>query len=189
MTNTIRVLAIAALVLATSVLAAGRAAASDASLGGTVTDRISGAPIADVCVRLNPSAPNCATFTDANGAYFIDLAGAPNGVLWQVQYSKAGYVTGSDFVVVNGPTTNNFSLTRPPCPAGRTATPTTTLYLPNITKTLGGPTGFLTPFIVQNIGTLNTDLEVTFFAFSDGSCVVRRTVPALKPGTSFADVP
>ena len=158
MTNTIRVLAIAALVLATSLLTAGRAAASDASLGGTVTDRINGAPLADVCVRLNPSAPNCATFTDLNGAYFIDLSGAPNGVLWEVQYSKAGYQTGRDFVVVSGPTTNNFSMVRPPCADARTTTPTMSVYLPNITKTLGGPTGFLTPFIVQNTGSANTDL-------------------------------
>ncbi|TME63263.1 MAG: hypothetical protein E6I54_07505, partial [Chloroflexi bacterium] len=30
--------------------------------------------------------------------------------------------------------------------------PTTTIYLPNITKMLGGQDGWNTPFIVQNVG-------------------------------------
>ncbi|HEY3218271.1 MAG TPA: hypothetical protein VGK15_04200 [Candidatus Limnocylindria bacterium] len=187
--RTIRVVIIGALVLSAMLGTVIPANAGDASLSGTVTARIGGAPLGDVCVRLNPAAPNCATLTDVNGAYFIDLSGAPNGVLWQVQFSRSGYQTGSDFVVVSGPTTLNFSMVRPPCTAPRTGTPTMSVYLPNITKTLGGPTGFLTPFIVQNTGVANTDLEVSFYAFTDGSCVTRRTVAALKPGTSFADVP
>src|SRR5258706_11464886 len=185
----LRPLAIAALVVLCSALGSVPASASDASLSGTVTERVGGAPIFGVCVKLNPASPACATTTDPNGAYFIDLSGAPNGVLWQVQYSKTGYQTGSDFVVVSGPTVNNFSLVRPGCATASTQTPTQTLYLPNITKTLGGPTGFLTPFIVQNIGSANTNLEVSFYSFADGSGVTRRTVTALKPGTSFADVP
>ena len=72
---------------------------------------------------------------------------------------------------------------------GNPAAPTTTVYLPNITKTLGGPSGWVTPFIVQNVGVANTDLEVSFFRFADGSLVACRVVSALAPGTSFADVP
>ncbi len=72
---------------------------------------------------------------------------------------------------------------------GAAGTPTTTIYLPNITKTLGGPAGWYTPFIVQNVGTVPTNLEVSFFRFSDGSLVTCRTVGALAAGTSFADVP
>jgi hypothetical protein len=68
-------------------------------------------------------------------------------------------------------------------------TPTSSVFLPNVTKTLGGPTGWYTPFIVQNTGTTSTDLEVSFYAFSDGSCVARRGVIGLAPGTSFADIP
>ena len=75
------------------------------------------------------------------------------------------------------------------CMAARTDTPTQTVYLPNITRTLGGPTGFQTPFIVQNTGSTSTSLEISFYRFSDGTCVVRRTVSSLAPGTSFADVP
>ncbi len=66
---------------------------------------------------------------------------------------------------------------------------TTTVYLPNITKTLGGPGGWVTPFIVQNVGTAATTLEVSFYGFYDGALVSCRSVPSLLPGTSFADVP
>ncbi|HET8568116.1 MAG TPA: hypothetical protein VFM93_03905 [Candidatus Limnocylindria bacterium] len=61
---------------------------------------------------------------------------------------------------------------------------TTTVYLPNITKMLGGPDGWQTPFIVQNVGTASTDLEIEFYAFADGSLVKTRSVAGLRPGTS-----
>lgn len=67
--------------------------------------------------------------------------------------------------------------------------PTTTVYLPNITKTLGGPAGWYTPFIVQNVGETSVTLEVSFYRFADGSLVTCRKVTGLAPGTSFADVP
>ncbi|MBI2982629.1 MAG: hypothetical protein HYY42_00280 [Chloroflexi bacterium] len=70
-----------------------------------------------------------------------------------------------------------------------TGTPTTTVYLPNITKTLGGPTGWVTPFIVQNVGFFATTLEVSFYRFSDGALVTCRKISGLEPGRSFADVP
>ncbi|MDQ2912285.1 MAG: S8 family serine peptidase [Chloroflexota bacterium] len=73
-----------------------------------------------------------------------------------------------------------------PCPAARSDIPTVTNYLPNVTKTLGGPEGFTTPFIVQNSGTAPTDLEIEYKRFSDGSCVLRRVVAAVAPGASFA---
>ena len=73
-----------------------------------------------------------------------------------------------------------------PCPSPRTDPPTALNYLPNVTKTLGGPTGFTTPFIVQNSGSLATDLEIEFKRFSDGTCVWRRPVMSLASGASFA---
>jgi subtilisin family serine protease len=73
-----------------------------------------------------------------------------------------------------------------PCPSPRAGVPTVTNYLPNVTKTLGGPQGFTTPFIVQNSGTAPTDLEVEFKKFSDGTCVLRRAVPGLAAGASYA---
>lgn len=72
---------------------------------------------------------------------------------------------------------------------GSSGTPTTTVYLPNITKTLGGTTGWVTPFIVQNIGASTTTLELSFYRFTDGALVTCRQVSGLLPGTSFADVP
>ena len=73
-----------------------------------------------------------------------------------------------------------------PCPAPRSDPATTTNYLPNVTKTLGGVDGFTTPFIIQNSGTTPTDLEIEFKRFTDGTCVWRRSVPGLAPGASFA---
>jgi len=67
--------------------------------------------------------------------------------------------------------------------------PTTTVYLPNITKTLGGANGWVTPFIVQNVGTAATTLEVSFYRFVDGALVTCRKISGLQPYTSFADVP
>jgi len=70
-----------------------------------------------------------------------------------------------------------------------TGSPTMTVYLPNITKTLGGASGWVTPFIVQNVGTVATTLEVSFYRFSDGGLVTCRKIGGLLPYRSFADVP
>ena len=68
-------------------------------------------------------------------------------------------------------------------------TPTTTVYLPNITKTLGGAAGWDTPFYIQNAGVIQTTIEVSFFRFSDGSLVACRKTTAVAPGTSLLDDP
>jgi hypothetical protein len=77
----------------------------------------------------------------------------------------------------------------PAAPCGTPGTPTTTIFLPNITKMLGGPNGWVTPFIVQNVGVKKATLEVSFFRFSDGGLVACRKVTDLAPATSFADFP
>ncbi|HEY3126300.1 MAG TPA: hypothetical protein VGK07_04505, partial [Candidatus Limnocylindria bacterium] len=59
---------------------------------------------------------------------------------------------------------------------GTPGTPTTTIFLPNITKMLGGPSGWVTPFIVQNVGVKKATLEISFFRFSDGGLVTCRRV-------------
>ncbi|HEV8534497.1 MAG TPA: hypothetical protein VGR87_02095 [Candidatus Limnocylindria bacterium] len=74
-------------------------------------------------------------------------------------------------------------------PCGNPAAPTSTAYLPNVTKELGGRTGFQTPFIVQNTGSAATDLEVIFYRFVDGHIVTCKKVTGLGPGTSFAEIP
>ncbi len=77
----------------------------------------------------------------------------------------------------------------PAAPCGTPGVPTTTIFLPNITKMLGGPNGWVTPFIVQNVGVKKTTLEVSFFRFSDGGLAACRKVDDLAPATSFADFP
>ncbi|HKY50299.1 MAG TPA: hypothetical protein VJP45_03500 [Candidatus Limnocylindria bacterium] len=74
-------------------------------------------------------------------------------------------------------------------PCGTPGVPTTTIFLPNITKMLGGPNGWVTPFIVQNVGTKKASLEVSFYRFTDGALVTCRRIDDLAPGTSFADFP
>lgn len=72
---------------------------------------------------------------------------------------------------------------------GTTASAVSTVYLPNVTKTLGGPAGWVTPFYVQNTGTIQTAVEITFYRFSDGAQVVCRRTTGLAPGTSLVDDP
>ena len=67
--------------------------------------------------------------------------------------------------------------------------PTTTIYLPNIVKMLGGPDGWNTPFIVQNVGSGSTDLTLEFYRFSDGALVKTRSVAGLAQGTSVFHSP
>ena len=69
-------------------------------------------------------------------------------------------------------------------PAAAAGPLTNTVYLPNITKMLGGGDGWQTPFIVQNVGSVATDLTMDFFSFADGSLVKTRSVTGLAPGTS-----
>ena len=84
---------------------------------------------------------------------------------------------------------NEGASTVPAAPCGTPGVPTTTIFLPNITKMLGGPSGWVTPFIVQNVGVKKATLEVSFFRFSDGGFVVCRKITDLAPATSFADFP
>jgi len=169
--------------------------ASALSIQGVVTDATTGAVIPGACVTLGPPIV-CFTRTDANGVYFVDLEAlaAQPGQTWDMYFLKAGYQTSySGIITVN--TAVEFNQPLKPtgltelCPAPSTAAPTQTVYLPNVTKTLGGAAGWQTPFIVQNTGAAPTQLEITFFRFINGVCAVRRTVQALQPGTSFADVP
>jgi len=77
----------------------------------------------------------------------------------------------------------------PVCAVPRTAAPTQSVYMPNITRRLGGPTGFYTPFIIQNTGAAPTDLEVSFYKFGDGRCIQRSLVSNLQPGTAYSSDP
>ena len=67
--------------------------------------------------------------------------------------------------------------------------PTTTVYLPNITKMLGGPDGWQTPFIVQNVGDGPTDITMDFYGGGEGRFFKTRTVTGVAPGTSVVHDP
>jgi hypothetical protein len=93
------------------------------------------------------------------------------------------------------------------CGAALSGTPTTTLYLPNITKYLGGSGGrdtdvmdhpyWNTPFIIQNTGSSATQLEVTYYlvgghavlSIAEGSCITRHVASGPPPGASLAFIP
>ncbi|HEU5287507.1 MAG TPA: hypothetical protein VFV20_03825 [Candidatus Limnocylindria bacterium] len=196
MKHLVRVLALAALVV--SLVAQSTPASANDKIYGFVTDKTTGQVLADVCITLGPPIV-CFTHTDAGGYFEIDLTalGATPGSQWELYFLKSGYLQGHlGPFFVNGPTLASFAMTPgttpppgPTCPAQRAGLPTQTVYLPNITRRLGGAAGWYTPFIVQNTGLANTDLEVSFYKFSDGSCVSRLTVSALKPGTSYSNDP
>ena len=189
------------LLLAVSVMSSP-AQAETLTISGHVTDSATGQPLSDVCVTLGPPircfggfGTNPGLHTDATGFYLIDLGalGASSGGTWDMYFLKAGYNTAySGKFVVSGPVTIDIAMissTAPVCVAARTDTPTQTVYLPNITRNLGGAGGWYTPFIVQNTGTANTDLEVSFYRFTDGACVSRLAVTAVAPGTSYSNDP
>jgi hypothetical protein len=184
-----------AVVAALALSGAPRAAAAGEAIQGYVTDGVTGAVLGDVCVTLGPPIV-CFTRTDANGFYRIDLEAlaARPGQQWEMYFLKTGYqTTYSESFTVTGPVTFNQVLMpsggRELCPAERTGQPTQSAYLANVTKTLGGASGWQTPFIVQNTGTAATTLEVTYYRFLTGKCALRTMVTGLQPGTSFADVP
>ena len=170
----------------------------------------SGAPAVGVwvCLQTCPAA----TQTDAGGNWSVDVYTGSSGIQYLFVYMDGGdHGVGGTQLGYQGPTLimgdtqslGSYSLSATPsgggggggggsCPtsaAAHSGTPTQTVYLPNITKTFGGPSGWYTPFIVQNTGTVNTDLEVSFYKFADGSLAYRNIVTALKPSSSYADVP
>jgi len=196
---TVAALAALALVLS-SIPAPAAAVGLIGSVQGHVTDAATGLPIANTCVWFGPvhivrtdPLTNC-VFTDGAGFYSHGWINGPSTI--PLTFEKdPGYFQKTISVVVNSdsPVIVDAALTptgnTAGCQAATSGTPTQTLYLPNVTKTLGGPQGFQTPFIVQNTGTSSTNLEVTFYKFADASCVTRRSVQDLAPGASFADVP
>src|SRR5687767_7866184 len=172
---------------------------------GKVTEAVTGTPLDNVCVVLGPAASRCWTATNVLGDYVIDLGAiAPPGFSTPVQFFRTGYASKSIDVVVNNDTDTvvNVTLTRndggsgAPPPASTPpnlvqqppAPPTFTVYLPNITRMLGGRYGWHTPFIIQNVGTVATDLSVKYYRFTDGSLVATRT-STVQPGRSFVGSP
>src|SRR3989475_5860762 len=192
------------------------AAPADAMTGtitGKVMDSVTKAPIQLVDVYLGIPGAFVWARTAADGSFSIDLTPIQYNpsTPWQVYFVKPGYATAptnkfylttSGYVFGSDPTNvpNPFPLVkqlggpRSSCSDAEPGTPnppalTSTVYLPNVTRNLGGPDGFYTPFIIQNTGTANTELEVSFYKFTDGSCVERYLVLGVAPGTSHSNDP
>ena len=199
--------------LLTLALPARPAAAMTGTITGKVMDSVTKLPIQSVDVYLGIPGAFVWAHTAADGSFSIDLTPIQYnpGTPWQVYFVKSGYATvptnkffltttgyvfGSDpanvpnpFPLVKQLVGPRSSCTDPGTGNPSPPTVTSTVYLPNITRTLGGPDGFYTPFIIQNTGTANTELEVSFYKFSDGSCVERYLVFGMAPGTSHSNDP
>jgi hypothetical protein len=209
------VLALVTLVI--SMLATTTPALAALYIEGHVTDKATGAPLRNICVTLGPPITcfggfggNPGLHTDATGYYKIDLdalAASPGGTwdmyflcdaICKTVYPQSYNTEYSGKFVVSGPVVKDIQMTSagtppppppPTCVALRTDAPTQTVYLPNITRRLGGANGWYTPFIIQNTGAASTALEVSFYMFTDGSCVSRLNIPALNAGTSYSNDP
>src|SRR5256886_7551825 len=211
MRSTLIRLAIALLlipVLVAGVMPAHPAAAASGKIQGTIGDKTTGIPASGACVMPGRTGrcflefgPNPGLHTDAAGFYSIDLDAilAQDHGSWELIITKDGYQTlfSGVFVSNGGYTYNGQMIPKQVTPRASCTDPgpdtgptlTTTVYLPNITRRLGGPNGFYTPFIIQNTGTANTELEVSFYKFTDGSCVERYLVFGMAPGTSHSNDP
>lgn len=195
------------------------AAAATLTISGKVTSAPDGAPMENVCIYVGVPGSRCWASTNSAGDFYIDMDPLliPSGMNWTLYYVRTGYDTGSKTIVVDGAETADFAMTptagtTPPatvpppanpiypapgssipspagCGSARTDAATETVYLPNVTKTLGGADGWQTPFIVQNVGTAATDLEVSYYRFSDGECISRSVKTSLLAGTSQAYSP
>jgi len=200
-----------ALILALA-LPAAPAAAMTGTVTGKVVDSVTMQGIFDAHIYLGIPGGFIWAHSAADGSFTIDLTPIQYNPTtpWQVYFVKDGYVTAptnkftmttSGYVFGSEPAnvpaafplvkqlvgprsscTDSTGLQPPP-------TLTQTLYLPNITRNLGGEGGWYTPFIVQNTGSATTMLEVTFYKFVDGSCVERFLVSGINPGTSYANDP
>jgi len=200
-----------ALILALA-LPAAPAAAMTGTVTGKVVDSVTMQGIFDAHIYLGIPGGFIWAHSAADGSFTIDLTPIQYNPTtpWQVYFVKEGYVTtptnkftmttsgyvfGSDPANVPAafPLVKQLVGPRSSCTdsTGQQPPPTLTqtLYLPNITRNLGGEGGWYTPFIVQNTGSATTLLEVTFYKFVDGSCVERFLVAGLNPGTSYANDP
>lgn len=77
----------------------------------------------------------------------------------------------------------------PALPCDTTGIPVSTVHLPNVTKTLGGPDGWVTPFYIQNVGPGAANVETSFYRFSDGGLVTCRRINGLQAGRTLEDNP
>lgn len=158
-----------------------------------------GAPAPNVCAIFNAVPDTCrASYprTDATGHWVLSLA-VPSGLSWSVWYQLDGYALGHDTIPSSQTTAwhGSFTLTAnpgtvpPPAACSGTGTLASTTYLPNITRRLGGPTGWDTPFYVQNSGSAAAAIEASFYFFDTGGFATCHRYSNVAAGTSIVDDP
>ena len=208
----VRIAATAVLALSLLIPYSSPAAGMTGTITGKVVDSVTGQGIFDVHLYLGIPGAFIWAHSAADGSFTIDLTPIQYNAQtqWQVYFVKDGYtivptnkfvMTTSGYIFGSEPANvpAAFPLVKQLVGPRSSCTDTTglqpaptltqTLYLPNITKNLGGPTGWYTPFIVQNTGSATTMLEVSFYNFTDGSCMSRSLVSGINPGTSYANDP
>ena len=62
---------------------------------------------------------------------------------------------------------------------------TSKVYLPNVTRTLGGPTGWTTPIILQSVTATSATLK--WYRFDNGQLAVTQTVPLTLGSSKWID--
>src|SRR6267378_6525907 len=170
----IRIAATGLLGLALLIPYGSPARAMTGTITGRVVDSVTLQGILDVHLYLGIPGAFIWAHSAVDGSFTIDLTPIQYNpqTEWQVYFVKDGYVivptakfkmTTSGYVFGSEPAVvpAAFPLVKQagppgPCDANTAGTMTQTLYLPNITKNLGGRTGWYTPFIVQNTGTTST---------------------------------
>src|SRR5205814_10550582 len=63
------------------------------------------------------------------------------------------------------------------------ATPSTRVWMPNTTRTLGGATGWTTPVIIQSVTA--TSVTLSWYRFSDGALVTTQSLPFSQVGSAL----
>jgi hypothetical protein len=208
----VRIAATGLLALSLLIPYSSPAHAMTGTITGKVVDSVTQQGIFDVHLYLGIPGAFIWAHSAADGSFTIDLTPIQYNpqTQWQVYFVKegydivptnkfymtsSGYVFGSEPAIVPAAFPLVKQLVGPRSSCSDTSgiqpppTLTQTLYLPNITKNLGGFTGWYTPFIVQNTGSSSTMLEVSFYDFTDGTCKSRSLVSGIAPGTSYANDP
>lgn len=114
----------------------------------------------------------------------FEVRGPTFGVIANPYNRDTGYLWATD------PPRRAVGAVPPPAlPCDTTGTPASTVHLPNVTKTFGGPDGWVTPFYVQNVGPGTATVETSFYRFSDGALVACRRAIGLLAGRTLEDNP
>src|SRR5438552_10079537 len=186
--------------LLTLALPATPVAAMTGTITGKLADSVTKAPIQGAEVYLGIPGAYIWAHTAADGSFTIDLTPIQYNpsTPWQVYFVKPGYVTTptnkffmttSGYVFGSDPANvpNPFPLVkqlvgpRSSCTDAGTGNPnppalTSTVYLPNITRTLGGPDDIYTPILIHSTATANTAPSFTFYELTGPTCVERYLV-------------